>query len=285
MMKKVISLCLFAPVRGHSTGLDREDNLLWYSRYLPLVIIGYRALFPDFEVWLHSNLPLESVKDGGVTKWSAENSVIKYIHVKRDDPMCLAMLWRLMPLFDDSVEYVFCRDVDAMPRVKDRKAVEAFIASKYVVHAILDRPAHAGLMGGMGGFFASKIREMLPEKSWLEYASKPLDWAKHGADQVFLDHHLWRPLVGRKLMHDFIVRPSTANPTRVFKDVNAIELGDVPEALQVELNNFKGYIGTPINQDGEYCVADALQILRKYGYYINETTDKGFNASRNLFHN
>lgn len=282
-MKKVISFCLFAPERGSSTGLPREANLRWYCAYLPLTILGYKVLFPEFEVRLHSNLSLNEVLDDGTTQWAAENNVIKYVHVDRDDPLCLAMLWRIMPLFDPDVEYVFCRDVDAMPRIRDRKAVEVFIKSKCYVHALLDNVSHDGLMGGMCGFRVDKICETLHEVNWELFIARGGDWEIHGADQVFLARNLWGPFGGRRLMHDFIDRPPRiAGP--IFNNVSGVVINDVPNALQNDLAEFPGCIGAPINHWGDCGVAEVLDVFRKRGYYIDKEAKKITGTSCSVLH-
>ena len=72
--------------------------------------------------------------------------------------VCLSMLWRLKPLWDNNVGYLLARDMDSLPLPKDRRAVEEFMKSGCIVHSLGDNRAHYGLMGGMCGFNVPRMR-------------------------------------------------------------------------------------------------------------------------------
>src|SRR5688572_8653466 len=66
--------------------------------------------------------------------------------------LCEGMLWRMYPIWQEGITHVLCRDSDAITTYRESQAVESWLHSGMLAHAILDNPAHSGLMGGMVGF-------------------------------------------------------------------------------------------------------------------------------------
>ncbi|XP_043200505.1 uncharacterized protein LOC122369664 [Amphibalanus amphitrite] len=104
------------------------------------------------------------------------------------------MIWRFMPLADDTVERFIVRDLDSLIGWRERAAVDDWIASNRTFHAMRDAPAHGTeILGGMWG-------------GWNRYNSiykrvrdriiKVTQWRFKGLDQRVLTVVLW-PLIQR----------------------------------------------------------------------------------------
>ena len=178
-MKKVISVALFGPG-------DR------YAQYLPALALGHLNLYPRDEDW-SLRVHVGCVEDRWI-KFLSRLCREKLIEITFMHPWevgkCEAMLWRLEPLFDPGVDYVFCRDLDAPPMPRDRACMEQFIRSEAMMHTVHDAPVHVGVMGGLCGFRVAELRRATDWKALADVyrsAGDDVDWSRHGADQDVLN--------------------------------------------------------------------------------------------------
>lgn len=176
-MKKIVSIALFGP--GDS-----------YAQYSPSWVRAHLNLFPLRDGWmLRAHLGAD-IDD----KWKnffvalAGKGMVELVTMEKD-PLTRAMLWRMHPVFDPSVDYVFCRDIDALPMPRDRRACEEFIRSECDAGTIHDNLYHIGIMGGLCHFRAKSFREAMRMYSMndLMAASKGADWDRKGCDQDVLN--------------------------------------------------------------------------------------------------
>ena len=180
-MKKVIGLAVFG-----------EKNS--YAQYLATSIRAYLTLFPNFEVWIHHDEHFDSFGYAKTLKILSRKEIVRLVPMatRPTQGKCENMLWRLFPAWTFDVSYIFSRDLDALPTWKERSAVEEFISSDFETHTIIDNPAHAGIMGGLCGFKAHKLRNMFSTfEKFISYAKFSDErWAQHGADQDYLNGKL-----------------------------------------------------------------------------------------------
>lgn len=121
--------------------------------------------------------------------------------------LCDSMLWRMDPIWNPDSDFVLCRDLDALPTLREMKAVESWMALPYAswpVHSIHDSVSHkdAGLMGGLVGFHAPTTRGVIP---------RPLcdgSLNVHGDDQYWLNATVV-PLFSGRIKQD---TPETLGP-------------------------------------------------------------------------
>jgi len=119
--------------------------------------------------------------------------------VNPSEPLCKAMLWRMKPVFDEDVDYVLCRDTDALTTYREAQAVQEFVDSGLPVHGITDNPSHTvPLMGGMIGFKAKDIVERY--RNWDRLVSK-YDLEQRGSDQVLLAREVYPEFRKRMFAH------------------------------------------------------------------------------------
>jgi len=257
-LKKVISLAWFE----HDP--SRVDV---YGSYIPAILIGYWTAFPGYQVRLHTNLDLNEVVHGDLLRaaniLTPNQELFKLVIVDRDDPLCKAMLWRLLPLFDDDVDYVFCREMDAVPRIKEREACEDFIKTGFALHSINDNKAHIGMMGGLCGFQVKGFREHIPYETWDDMiidAPDDLDWSKHLADQSFLNARIWWSLQDSTLLHRFAGSDFTL-ATQVMEHTKTV-VNDIPKDFADYLRQLPGCLGSCIP------IKPVLEGLDTLGYRV-----------------
>lgn len=187
-MKKIISIALFGD------GSKKDGSGTNYHRYLPTFVLAHHNLFPASEHWgLHvhvDNLTLNG--EYGRLLRNMESLNLLTLVVMGDAALTKAMLWRMAPVFDGNVDYVFCRDIDCIPMPRDRAVCNVFIASNCATHTVHDSQSHVGIMGGLCGFQTSSFKNaarMYSLTDLYSFARKTeAEWAQHGTDQIVLNY-------------------------------------------------------------------------------------------------
>ncbi len=182
-MKKVISIAVFG---------DGDK----YAKYLPSFMLAHLNLFPKRDGWkLHVHV--DNIV--ATNRWGAFLRVLEsrgLIHTEFMGTAILtkSMLWRLAPVFDKGNDYVFCRDLDALPMPRDRRACDQFITSGASAHTVHDNVQHVGMMGGLCGFKSAEFRRAAVlgsledlYKFAAETGETNESWEKHGTDQNVLN--------------------------------------------------------------------------------------------------
>ncbi len=196
-MRKVVSIAVFG---------ESEK----YSQYLPAFVRGHLNLFPQSEGWeLHVHVD-ETVLNGNHSSflWKLyESDLIDLQIIWGHALLTRAMLWRMVPVFESGVDYVFCRDIDACPAPRDRRCCDEFIASGCDVHTVHDNVMHTGIMGGLCGFRTEGFRRATGLDSldalYRLAGRSDEEWAQHGTDQNVLNWLLLRQGGPRLLEHRF----------------------------------------------------------------------------------
>ena len=99
--------------------------------------------------------------------------------------------WRFLGSVDDDVNIFLCRDADSIVSVREKLAVEEWLASDKDFHIMRDHPNHRKkIMGGMWG-----CRNKLMKK--INFKSLIKNWKnknKYGDDEKFLENKIY-PLI------------------------------------------------------------------------------------------
>lgn len=188
-MKKVISIALFG----------EGDK---YAQFLPAFVRAHHNLFPKDDGW-ELRVHVDDTPSVGRCLFRYFDAglltVVLASHAGKT-PLTKAMLWRMAPVFDTAVDFVFCRDLDSPPMPRDRACCDEFMRAaektKCCVHTIHDNLMHEQIMGGLCGFHAPAFRAVTGWKTLddLYAAAKTTDveWATHGVDQIVLNRLLLR---------------------------------------------------------------------------------------------
>jgi tetratricopeptide (TPR) repeat protein len=119
-------------------------------------------------------------------------------------PAVRRLLWRFEPIADPTVHRFLIRDADSLLTVKERVAVDAWLASACYFHTMRDWYTHtdlllAGMWGGVGG--------ILPSPATLLGAYSHWRVETNHIDQDLLTDTVWPVVRHSILIHDSIFMP------------------------------------------------------------------------------
>jgi len=69
----------------------------------------------------------------------------------KEDMSYSYMMWRFLPVDDDDVTIMLCRDADSRLSYREKSCVDIFLESDKLLHSIQDHGLHDNIMGGMWG--------------------------------------------------------------------------------------------------------------------------------------
>jgi hypothetical protein len=168
---------------------------------IPVILRAHFSVFPSFQFRLHHDSLSATARYWPVLQRLHDSGHINLVHVPGEPMYTRAMLWRMMPMWDTDVDFVFCRDLDALPQPKDRRCVEQFIGSEYSTHGINDNPSHTiPLMGGLCGFHCRSFVSRTGLRCFEDLVFGRHHWSEHGEDQHVLAS-LWPQLKSGALIH------------------------------------------------------------------------------------
>lgn len=130
--------------------------------------------------------------------WLQNKGFIELNICPDDTPLCLAMLWRLKPVFsythpEWTYTHVLCRDVDSICTYREAQAVQQWIDEDKAIHCITDSISHnIPMMGGMIGFRPAHLSSRLSVKTWDALMNRgQFDYKRKGTDQDFLNKFIY----------------------------------------------------------------------------------------------
>lgn len=182
-MNKAISYSIF---RGDC----EEFEFKTYLRGLYFNLRMNKLIYPDWFNIVHVQSSLADELDDFLLGLCSRFKVgIQYCG---DGALCHKMLWRLLPIWTNTpmkFDYVICRDSDALTTYREAQMVNQWITQNHdSILAILDNPAHSGLMGGMLGFYCSAIRD---KYNTFESLIKGYNLKQRGSDQLLLNDRIY----------------------------------------------------------------------------------------------
>jgi len=152
------------------------------------------TMYPDFECWFYIHRP--SVPEAVVTE------LAKYPHVKvimkdGDLSSSRAMTWRFEAIDDPDVEIMMSRDTDSRFLLREKLAVEAWLASGSLFHIMRDHPAHGTEI--LGGMFGTRKIPAIP--SWQTLIDTIHQTSQRDYDQTFLAKYIYPQIRNNSLIH------------------------------------------------------------------------------------
>ena len=145
-----------------------------------------------------------------------------------DLPVHRKLLWRFTVASEPGVRRFLCRDADSLLTVKERVAVDAWLASALPFHAMRDWYTHtdlllAGMWGGVGGLLPPLERLLEAYRGWrVEYDH---------VDQDLLSETVWPIVRGHVLIHDSVFAPCLGS-------VPFPPFGALPPSMHIGQNAF-----------------------------------------------
>lgn len=195
--RNVIAFSLFGEDRRYLTG---AMNNAIVSRYL---YPGWTARF-----YVDDSVPVAFCKQLGaqgaqVLKLAGDWPADRY-----------GLFWRFLVEDDKEVDFYLVRDADSVCNIKERAAVEDWLASGKAFHLMRDLPIHSELiLAGMWGAQRGNIGSMAKRiRAHVEGAEKKVN--NRITDQEFTRNVLWPIVKQHNLTHDTHLGFGTAVPFR-----------------------------------------------------------------------
>jgi len=160
-----------------------------YRDCVPIILSANAGLYQDFTTRLHVE---EGLQDDPAVRLAAESSSrgarVEVRVVRRAHSGLEATCWRVMPLWDDRVDFLLCREIDSIPCGHEIRAVRAFMASGLAIHALRAHQNHCfRLMAGLVGFRRGPLLRHRIPANFDEYMMPgALSGWRHGCDQRML---------------------------------------------------------------------------------------------------
>lgn len=191
---KAISYSLF----GY--GKERHKDSFDFNSYLRSAMVNVRVNRIVYPGWVNiinmDNSTFESPFKP-IFQWLESKGLIK-ISICKDAPLCLAMLWRLKPVFefkhpDWAYTHVLCRDIDSVCTYREAQAVQQWIQEDKTIHCITDSISHnIPMMGGMIGVRPEYLTMRLEVNSWQQLVNLgTFEWNRKGTDQDLLNKFVY----------------------------------------------------------------------------------------------
>lgn len=245
-MTKAISYSLF----GYNK--ERQANCFDFHSYLRGLMINIRLnrlLYPGWQNVLHADAETHAA-------FAAlfNNIPDLTVTICEPAPLCLAMLWRLKPVFETNSDgtwkytHVICRDLDSPTTHREAQAVQAWITSDKAMHAITDSVSHnLPLMGGMIGINPRYFTERVAQ-TWNEMISQcgnQFDWSVKGMDQSFLMTYIY-PKFGNKgtesITQHYVLGHGDTFLNDYHNHIPDVQIPGISEEMR-ESNSVAGHVG------------------------------------------
>jgi len=165
-----------------------SDNIFEFRSYVRGFYWNFRMnrlLYPEWKTHLEIDMETWN-KYKNIFNLLQHNFGLSIQIGDSNDAKCKSMLWRMKPIFYDGVTHIMCRDSDAITTYREAQAVQLWLESNTSTHAIIDNPAHGGLMGGMVAFDVKKFKELTGFNDWSSMVGYA-NYSNHGSDQDFLN--------------------------------------------------------------------------------------------------
>jgi hypothetical protein len=231
-------------------------NRRFYWQGLRSLVRAHHNIFPGWELRIHHDSTIHAPRSTILRKY-AEAGLVKLVQVEESKAYCRSMLWRLLPVWEDDVGYVLCRDIDSMPTIKDRRMTEQFIKSGAAIHCMNDNGSHtSAMMGGMCSINGPSFRQKSGYAKWedLIILRNDLDRVMGGVDQILLHYHVWEKMFPDVCEHRLKGLAPHAGARASFTTVEPVDIAGIPQKLQEETDALIPFMGCP-GYDCERAVA------------------------------
>ena len=180
-MKRVLTFALWGNNPTYTIGSIKNAELALY-------------FYPDFECWFYihaDSVPSETIEALKQIK------NVKIIFKTGDLNVCKPMTWRFEAIDDPDVEIMMSRDTDTRILLREKLAVEEWLASGKLFHIMRDHPHHNFTI--LGGMFGTKKNSNL--FSWKNIMNSIIQHSNRDYDQTFLNQHIYPLIKNDCLVH------------------------------------------------------------------------------------
>jgi hypothetical protein len=186
MGKKLLSFCLYG------------DNPVYREGALSNLAAS-KNVYPD---WICRFYVSQEIPESLTDRLADQAEVVRMHRRSLED----GTFWRFLPASEEDVDFCAVRDLDSDVTLREKQAVDEWIASGKGVHIMRDHPGHHFLIpGGLWGFRQGAIPDMAERiERWMQnHRTIP-----YGSDQEFLARNVYPLIKGDVFIHsDFIAFP------------------------------------------------------------------------------
>lgn len=215
MTRKIVSYSYFRSPTSQYEKL-KGDAAIQFQQFLKMLVRAHHCIWRGYEMRIHYDSHVPQLPYWPTMRKLHDEKLLRLVYCGDADPLCKSMLWRMIPVFVEQNPVVVCRDIDSVPMLRDRLAVEEWLGSGLAVHCIHDNAAHSGVMGGTTSVHAERFRQLIGVQTMKEFLAlgADLDWDKQGADQHLLNRLLPR-YAHQTLVHELHHRVNDMGPVEV----------------------------------------------------------------------
>jgi hypothetical protein len=191
------------PFNPHTPSENIIAYTLWGNsqRYVIPLMENLRLiahLFPGWTARIYLDETVPTIVQEEFGKLGAQ--VVKMV-LPHSVPGHRRLLWRFSVISDPAVRRFLVRDADSLLTVKERVAVDAWLASGYHFHVMRDFYTHtdlmlAGMWGGVGGLLPDPDTLMAHFRGWRAEGNH--------VDQDLLSEMIWPSIKHHCLIHDSV---------------------------------------------------------------------------------
>lgn len=182
-MKKIISFCLWGDNPSYTHG----------------AIFNARLANHFFEGWISRFYVAPSVPEYVTILLEHIENV--EIVMMEEEALNRSMFWRFYPASEDDVDIMISRDTDSRLGIREKEAVDEWLASDKGFHIMRDHPYHdMPIMGGMWGARKGSIPEMRPLID--KHIERSKENERYGEDQNFLASSIFPLIKDDVFVHD-----------------------------------------------------------------------------------
>jgi len=257
--------CISESLFGYEESYQNCFDFKSYIRYFSLSLRMYKLLFPKWTIHLSLDKNTYESYLKPLFDYHHQSGLIDFTILDKAE-LCKMMLYRMTPIFMQEHEgiqkydRVLCRDIDSLPTYRERQAVEYWIKTGRISHAITDSFSHnIPLMGGMIGFQTNEFRKAMETRSFDKFLllDSSIDFNKKGSDQTFLNKVVL-PKVAKSMVEHYILGLPQSFRGECFNFIQDDPVEDIAPELR-ESNILVNHIG----QAG-FIIEPVMKFLEKY---------------------
>lgn len=240
-MKKIVSFGVWGKKPLYTEGLLQNAKLM------PTVYPGW-----IMRAYVASNVP------GKIVKELEEMDHVEVVKMGKNEGIA-GMFWRWLPAEEDDVLCFISRDADSRINMREKLAVDEWLASKKAVHIMRDHAAHVfPMMGGMWGARGHDLRNRFDFSVKDFLAALEMDKTEYLHDQYFLSNMLFPKLTdGDYMCHDEVKK---AIPTALFPNCSPFPVNSALASVLHEGKDYPRFVGQRISEKGESEIMEGVYV-------------------------
>jgi hypothetical protein len=254
---KVASYALFGNHVGHGT---RQ----FYWDHIPATVRAHHNLFPDWELRIHVDSTYHEDRSKLLRAYE-KAGLLKVVHAEENIACCRSMLWRMMPVWEEGVTHVACRDLDSVPCAKD-------VEVPHEVGRERSRPLRdqrqSGPLCHHDGRHGRLPHRQVPRQKPVAVLDQNdrgrggLEKPSGGYDQILMSNQIWGRYYPDVCAHRFSGMSQDSKMTACFDAVPAGPVPGLNPAMCALSDSLMPYLGTcfvPIHGRSKYSTSTGSQ--------------------------